>query len=345
MSPYRATAHAARALLALAAVLAAAAPLAGQTQILRSTDQATFSLRDQSIWGPGAATVIEKSYSISRSWSGAGGFNAISGQKCDPVFCLDTRTGFALGAYASGSIGFNAAARVNSGSLDGDASITRQLEVRRPSATPHAGDVMSLRASTLSRSVGFTSEGPSVEAKAEVSGRLFAVASGTGCWFLVGCSSGSTTLVNLPSFTQEIASYNWNESGKLRILGQDLPGFNFGEPVDLPIPGASFTLYTPDLDVDHATGTNFAHGTARTDVARVDIDPLQLGLSVALPGSECILACTIPLGPLPIEYTLFSATLGAVIGLRQEIDLSMAHPFTRFDFSMPTRVREASGLG
>jgi hypothetical protein len=342
-SPHRAS-QATLAALALAALLAGR-PLQGQGQVLRTTEQSTFSLRDQSIWGPGAATVIEKSYSISRAFIGTGGFNAILGKARDPAFFnQDTRLGVALGAFASGSIGFEAAARVNSGSLDGDATITRRLDVYRPSATPQVGDVMTLKSGTQDRAVTFSSEGPSVEARAAVSGRLLASMSGTGCILFAGCSTSTSTLVNLPSFTQEIASYNWNESGKLKILGQDLPGFNFGEAIDVPgVAGASFTLYTPDLDVDHAAGSNVARGTARTDLARLDIDPLQLGLSVALPGSECVLACSLSLGPLSVDYTLFSATLGAVVGLRQELELSLARPFTRFDFSTPTRVREGSG--
>jgi hypothetical protein len=146
--------------------------------------------------------------------------------------------------------------------------------------------------------------------------------------------------VNLPRFDQEIASYNWNESGKIKIFGQDLPGFNFGQPVDIPgVAGASFTVFTPDLDVEAAAASYRTSGTTRTDVARLDIDPLQLGLSIVLPGSECILACSIPLGPLSVDYTLFSATLGAVVGLRQDLSMALARPFTRYDFNMPTRVR------
>ena len=341
--PIRLTRLAASALPALLALLALAVPsrsLAAQGQVLTLFDQATFSANDRSIWGPGAATVIEKSYSFARSWDQYGGFNAIAGSRCDPVFCLDTRTGFAVGARTSGSISFDAAARVNSGSLDADATTRRRVLVYRPSATPQAGDVMTVKTTVDNRAVSFSSEGPEVQARAAVSGRLYVGMSGTGCFIGFGCSSSSSTLVNLPAFTQEIASYNWDDSGALRVFGQNVPGFNFGEAVDLPIPGASFTLFTPDLDVDHAAGTGVARGTTRTDVARLDIDPLQLGLSVALPGSECILACSIDLGAFDASYTLFSATLGAVVGLRQDLDLTLARPFTRFDFSAPTRVRQ-----
>jgi hypothetical protein len=331
--------------LALAAVLAPARPLAAQAQLLELTYAPTFAARNQSIWNAGPAVSFEQSYTLSRSWNRAGGVNAIVGSRCQWILghCVDTRTGVAVSGMTHGSVTFDARARVNSGSLDGDASARARLFVARPSPTPDPGDVVSLKSAIDERAVAFSTQGPSVQARAAVSGSVFASMSGAACFIGAGCAAGTTTLVDLPAFSQEIASYNWDNSGTLKLLGHDIPGFNFGEPIDLPVPGASFTLYTPQLHVSDATGTTRAVGTARTDLARVDLDPLQLGLNLFSPAAACVLSCSIDLEVFDVDYTLFSAEVGAVVGLRQELALTLARPFTRYDFSMPTRVRQGGG--
>jgi hypothetical protein len=327
---------------ALTAALAPARPLAAQPQHLELTRTATFGVNDQSLWSAGSATVLERSYSLSRNWNRFGGFNAIVGSSCTVILfrCVDTRTGFALSASTYGNVGFEATARVNSGSLDGSASARARLILDRPSADPQPGQVLTLKSALDDQAVAFSTQGPSVQARAVLSGRARASMTGTGCFIGVGCASSTSTLIDIPQFTQELASYNWNGSGTVKLFGQDVPGLNFGEPFDLPgVPGASFTLYTPQLDVAGASGRTRAVATARTDVARLDLDPLQLAVELFSPAAACVLSCSLDAGPFSVGYTLFSATLGPVFGLRQELDLSLARPFTRFDFNTAVRTR------
>lgn len=336
-----ATAVAAAALLAGLAAPPAASAQTRSTEYVSLTTQATFGAQNQSIWGAGSATTFEKSYDLSASWSKQWNMNAMVGSECAWPRCTDTRTGVKLQAYTAGSAGFSAKARVTSGALNATAGTQARLAVYRPTGVK-AGDVLSVKSSLHGASVGFDAQGPSVEAQASVSGRLYARLSGTGCLIFAGCSSSSSTLVDLKAFNQEIASYNWNGSGTLQLLGQDIPGFNFGQPISIPgIGGSSFTLYTPDLDA-HATtrpGTR-ASTTVRTNVAKLSVDPLQLGLSLFAPGSECVLSCSLDLGGVGLaEYTLFSASLGPAFGIKQTLDVQLANPFTAFDFNAPVRTR------
>ena len=344
-SPRLRAAAAAAAIATLTALSAApAAGQARQSQYVQFTSAPTFAAQNQSIWGAGQATNFEASYNLSTSWNKIWGAGLIVGNSCAWPNCTDTRTGVRAVATTIGNVGLSATARVNSGSLDANASTQARLTVARPSAGVKAGDVLTVKSGIDGARIGFSAQGPSVEARAQLSGRMFAHVAGQACIIKQGCASGSATLVDLKPFTQDLASYNWDGSGKLQVLGQDLPGFNFGQPISIPgVAGSSLTLYTPDLDAQAAmqAGTRLKTTTS-TNVAGLAVDPLQLGLSLFAPGSECILSCSLDFAGVGVaEYTLFSASLGPTFGLKQTLDVQLANPFTAFAFSAPVRTRKA----
>ena len=261
--------------------LAAAIVIGGPAYADTSSYGGTFSTSGQSIWDSGAA--FAKNYTASVGT----GFNAHPS--------IGTGIGCAWlagcwGAEASlhlvGNIGLNLGVHVDSGSVDATMPFTATIDY------PHA--VAYGSSFTPSAAIGmgpgtFSTTAPSVGAFADLTGHIYAGGSAQICVY--DCWGASGTIVNA-GFTAELAAFNRNNDGQLRILGDNVPLSGSLGPTEwtFTLPGGAT-----------GSGTTALTGHVSTDVVQAGLDVAGLvadALGVPISGS---------LGGI-IDWSLISAS-------------------------------------
>jgi hypothetical protein len=103
------------------------------------------------------------------------------------------------------------------------------------------------------------------------------------------------------------------------------------------------TVTPADLGIDVAFSPRRVVGDIRSTVLALDYDPMLLGFGVVQGSSACVLRCTAEQDDMDITFDRFKSRMQAAVGVRQTLDVSIARPFTRFDFTSAVRTRIDGG--
>lgn len=267
----------ARALSFFVAIVAAGATMAGGPAtgaVIYQSGELTFATANQSMWGSGGATVIDKSFFLGTQWNtptatlgeifgsqntiivpGVGSTRVtipcisipiIGGcvpgtgisftTPAIPPVTADTRTGATVTAQTSGKIGLNLGFKADSGSVDATVGYDAALALPE---TFTEGTFFNLNPdSLLAGASAFATNFPDASAKLDVVFGVKATIGGTACLAPFGCTTGAPTTIGFDPITQELVAFNQDGDGAVRVLGLDglTPNlpFAFGEEIKIP---------------------------------------------------------------------------------------------------------------
>ena len=214
---------------------------------------ANFQAINQSMWGPGNANVFNRTYSASQGWNERGGFNGVG---CSLVGCF----GASLIGETHGSIGASVTLHSDSGSVNASFDSNIQLVLPSdltPGHTFTVGSTMNLLGGSL------TSSFPNASVAANMNLDLHVAASTTECFF--GCANQNFSLLDF-SGSIPLASYNQGGDNKLKVLGANVPGFNFGNRKRIIAGGievADVTVNNPNLQMTGVDSSRPIYGNVR----------------------------------------------------------------------------------
>lgn len=245
-----------------------------QAAVVYKSGALSFETANQSMWGSGAATVIDRSFFLGTQWNtGTARLGEIFGNQntvivpgvgsqtvripcigipftnrcvpgtgisfttpAIPAVTADTRTGAEVTAQTSGKIGLDLGFKADSGSVD--AALRYDADLALPE-TFEAGTFFNLNpASLLAGASNFSTNFPEASAKLDVVFGVKATLGGTACLAPFGCASGGPVTIGFDPVTQELVSFNQDGEGTIRVLGIDglTPDlpFAFGEEIKIP---------------------------------------------------------------------------------------------------------------
>jgi hypothetical protein len=260
--------------------LAAISMIGGRANADTAAYGGTFTTTGQSIWDTGAAFSRDYTTSVGT------GFNAHPS--------IGTGIGCGLfgdcyGAEAAlhlvGNIGINLGAHVDSGTVAATMPFTATIDY------PHSVQYGSTFTPSTTVGMGagaFSTTAPNVGAFADLTGSIYAAGSARICF--IDCAGTSGTIVNA-SFTTELAAFNRNGDGQLRVMGGEVPLSGSIGPTEW--------TFTPPVGATGA-GTTVLTGSVSTDVVQAGLDVAGLvasALGVPISGSLGI-----------IDWSLISAS-------------------------------------
>ncbi len=314
-----------------------------------------FTANDKSMWAEGDAFARDYTYFAGATWNNSGGLNAISGDvysynaPCFPEFwkscgyTTDTRTGFAFGGNTDGTIGVEFGAHLDSGSVDVHYPVHATLTLPDSGVIRH-GDLFKIGTSNVvDPSAQFSTMFSNVQAHADLVFDVYAGLYGTGCFIFAGCSSSSSTILDV-NIKPELVAFNRNGDGQLRLLGltpSQLGGsVDFGQPI-----GDPNLLYgvvnLPNLETNSTTGGGLLTSSDQVDVfgLRVDVDGVVTRVlnSVGVPAPP--FEGGVSLGPVGFSYNALDVEVGATFALTQEFTFdAMLKTILAFDVPVGARV-------
>jgi hypothetical protein len=325
--------------LTVLAILALSIGLPRQSQAQYVQNEAfTFEALNQSMWGGSGPASASYQQFLGLTWDtqlSLGGIGGSENQTVIPGGCLpwpannvcwdpvtaDTRTGMKITASTNGSIGLNVGATLNKGSVD--VTLPEQATLSTGVLDNHApGSTFTIgTAYAIDPSATMHTEFPSIEAYADFVFDVYAGGEIQACLIAVGCSTSSGSIIDV-NWRPELAAFNRNGDGEVRVLGIDVP-------LEGEYGGVDFAFSVPNLLTDAAASaaTLQSSGNAYFLDLSVNVPALVAevvaGAGAAFEGDF-----------YGMHYTTFGADLGPEFGIGQEFTFEAA-PWTTLTFSTP----------
>ena len=318
----------------IVAALIAAVGLAVPAHAASIVENVAFSTQDQSMWGSGAASIINKT-----------GFVGIDWNKSLTIGGFALGTGAEVTGTSKGKVGFEYEVRIDPGSVD--ANLGFQYAIAFPSPGDpqfqNAGTVPVLFLSRMNDTSTFKTNFPEFQAAVDfvfqhqgsIGGEAKIAGAGT---------SGSFTLPDI-NVDAELIAVNRNGDGQFALL-RDLPLFGVEVPLSVDFDvidnnnnnnnnGSgddstkkqkldsdllSVQLSIPDVDVTGAlTGYNKVTGKGEDEFLRVGIDLDGLiTRALTLPPLEAEVA----VGPFTFAYNILDVEAGPLFQVTQDFALT-----------------------
>lgn len=314
-----------------------------------------FSTSGQSMWGSGAATILDKNEFLGAVWNESvtfggfiGGTTSItiphphlpSGFEChgflctgghfhnpgfihDHVVSIDTTTGVAGTASTSGRVGFNFNAQIDSGSVAALVKFDAQAILPDPGSFG-LGDFINLNPNSLLADGQLNTN--LAEASAKLEAVLGARASFNGTICVAGDCTTNTLDIGFADQTLPLLSFNDAGSpGQIKILGLADPAlFQFDNEINIPspVPGGSVggvTIHVPDINATGGISGNKLSASGMDDFITLtaDLDGILLA-PAGLPG----LGVSLDLGIFSGSADLIDVDLGPKIKLVQDFEFT-----------------------
>ncbi len=327
-----------------------------------------FATQNQSMWGPGKATVKSGSTFVGPSWGpttttlfnvmggsvvhnpfhdswsdceqNAGIFKFVCGS--EPSQTIDTRTGAEVTLQSSGKLGLNFGYKLNSGSVDSSVGFGATAEV------PHTVQKLqsfSLGTNSALNSGAITTQSPEISANMNLIDQFSGSITGTGCFIGAGCATSSS---NLPvaNVDQKLLELTPNElevlpgvipngadDGSLAhvsLLNQDIP-INYGESQI-----GDLTTHVPDIATTGGLNGNSISSNGKDEVLGLSANLADLSGLFGFPTN----------GEVSVEedgfllkagLSLFDLNIGPTLDLGQNFDLTPTL-MTNLAFSRPVQI-------
>lgn len=269
-----------------------------------------FQATNQNMWGSGGAAYLDKNYFLGSTWDKSG---TIGDTWCNWLIgCY----GVEVTGHTWGSAGLNLYVHADAGSVNAlyPANIGLSMPgVLRVGQANTISSVLNLDPGSL------TTAFPNAQIVGSAILNVHASLGGKGCF--VGCGTfNSGDMIGL-NINPELFAYNKNDDGQLRVFGMGIPGFQFGDTIDMPSSGfkmGDVTVNTPNLDLTGATVAGGLEASGKVDVLTAHADVVNLGLSaLGLPG----LSGSFDYGLVEGSVSLLEINVGAALGIWQDFYL------------------------
>jgi hypothetical protein len=325
------------ALVVLALSVALARP--SEAQYVQN-DVFSFQAANQNMWGGSGAAEASYEAFLGVEWNTTMNIGGIAGSEnttiipggciwffgthCWTAVTADTRTGLLITGLTNGRIGLDVGATINAGRVDvtmpGQATLsTGSLTANAPGSTFTIGTGY-----TVDPTATMHTQFPSIELYADFVFDVFAGGQVEACLVFAGCMTESGTFIDWDE-TLELASFNRDGSGDLRVLGFDVPLAGSVGAVD-------FELFPPNLETDAEATSTALHSSGDVNILELSVDVPSLVADLILPGSSYALGGSM----LGFSYTVLSASLGPRFGIGQAFTFTST-PMTTLSFSTPVR--------
>lgn len=324
-------------------VLSVALPRTSEAQYVQN-DVFSFQAVNQNMWGGSGAASVSYEAFLGVQWNTTMSIGGITGDEhatiipggciwffgsqCWSAVTGDTRTGLEITAQTDGKIGLNVGATVNTGRVDvtmpGQATLsTGSLTANSPGST-----VTIQTGYAVDPLATMQTQFPSIELYADFVFDVFAGGQYEVCFVSSGCTGASGTLLDLNK-TFELASFNRDGSGDLRVLGITVP-LEASAALSDSVGSVGFTLYPPNLETYAEATSTALHSSGDVNVLELGVDVPSLVADMILPGSSYLLGGD----AFGFGYTVLSASLGPRFGIGQAFTFTST-PMTTLSFSTP----------
>jgi len=330
-----------------------------------------FTSNDQNMWGEGDAFQLDETRFFGATWNGSSSkigtikgtkttttvptnplwfawktcketVNVLCGDepaKNEKTITTDTRTGAELTvSTGAGKVGFEVNLKVDSGSVDAQVAFDAGLVVP-DNADLKSGEFVSLNSDSDLTGDSLSSTFPTLEASASLVFQMSANATAKGCFFGLGCKTGSVG----KSINENIELISFNQDGNggieyfdgdpllnqllvsaLAVNGKDLPT---GFPATVDAGFVELTAHLPQPDTNGGLAGDKLKASAQDDLLDVFVDVDNI-VSLAITGTDKLFGGSVSLGKLggfevgSFDYTLIDVDIGPTIDLVQSFELS-----------------------
>ncbi len=312
------------AILALSIVL----PARSHAQFVQNTPF-NFQVSGQNMWGGSGQSSWEWSKFLGLDWNESLSIGGIAGSAQDCLdlgwlgsICTDTRTGFLITGSTYGQIGLNVGASVSAGTVDVTVPGQGTVSVASPFQTP--GQVFTVGSGyTIDPSANIHTQFPSFSLFADLVIDAHADVQSKECFIGLGCDTqGPASLINV-STTPELASFNRDNNGQLKVFGLEVPLEGSYGPV-------SFKASIPNLETDASAASNSLSSSGEAEVLRMGMDIPSVIADLIYPGAGYAFTGSI----YGITYTTLGASLEPNFSIGQDFTFKST-PMVTLDFSEP----------